>query len=59
MEPVTAANETRLLLLGWNFRSGAGSIRERIAFSGDDVREALQRIRGCGLMTEGVIVATT
>lgn len=55
---MTAASETRLLLLGWNFRSGAGSIRERIAFSGDDVREALQRIRGCGLMTEGVIVAT-
>ena len=55
---MTSASETRLLLLGWNFRSGAGSIRERIAFSGDDVREALQRIRGCGLMTEGVIVAT-
>jgi glutamyl-tRNA reductase len=55
---MSAASETRLLLLGWNFRSGAGSIRERIAFSGDEVREALQRIRGCGLMTEGVIVAT-
>jgi len=55
---MTSAGETRLLLLGWNFRSGAGSVRERIAFSGDDVREALQRIRGCGLMTEGVIVAT-
>jgi glutamyl-tRNA reductase len=53
-----SATEARLLLLGWNFRSGAGSLRERIAFSVDDVREALERIRGRGLMSEGVIVAT-
>lgn len=50
--------EARLLLLGWNFRSGAVSIRDRIAFSVDEVREALERIRGRGLMSEGVIVAT-
>lgn len=55
---MTAATEARLLLLGWNFRSGAVAVRERIAFSGDEVREALERIRRRGLMSEGVIVAT-
>jgi glutamyl-tRNA reductase len=55
---MNAATDTRLLLLGWNFRTGAVSVRDRIAFSGDEVREALERIRGRGLMSEGVIVAT-
>ena len=55
---MSATTEARLLLLGWNFRGGAVSVRDRIAFSGDEVREALERIRGRGLMTEGVIVAT-
>ena len=57
---MSAAAEARLLLLGWNFRSGATptSLRDRIAFSGEEVREALERIRGTGLMSEGVIVAT-
>jgi glutamyl-tRNA reductase len=55
---MTAASDARLLLLGWNFRSGAVSVRDRIAFSAEEVREALGRIRGRGLMSEGVIVAT-
>jgi glutamyl-tRNA reductase len=55
---MNATSEARLLLLGWNFRSGAVSVRDRIAFSGEEVREALERIRGRGLMSEGVIVAT-
>jgi len=50
--------ETRLLLLGWNFRGADVSMRERIAFSPDEVREALDRIRGQGLASESVIVAT-
>jgi glutamyl-tRNA reductase len=50
--------ETRLLLLGWNFRGAEVSMRERIAFSPDEVREALDRIRGQGLASESVIVAT-
>ncbi len=50
--------ETRLLLLGWNFRGADASVRERIAFSADEVKEALGRIRGQGLASEGVIVAT-
>jgi glutamyl-tRNA reductase len=55
---MSSASEARLLLLGWNFRSAAVSVRERVAFSADEVREALERIRGRGLMSEGVIVAT-
>ena len=55
---MNASGEARLLVLGWNFRSDAITVRERIAFSGEDVREALERIRGRGLMSEGVIVAT-
>jgi glutamyl-tRNA reductase len=50
--------EAKLLLLGWNFRTAAMSVRERVAFSSDEVREALDRMRGEGLVSEGVIVAT-
>ncbi len=55
---MTTAGEARLLLLGWNFRTAALSVRERVAFSADEVREALDRIRADGLVTEGVIVST-
>ena len=55
---MTTAGEARLLLLGWNFRTAALSIRERVAFSGDEVREALDRIRREGLVSETVIVST-
>ncbi len=53
-----SASEARLLLLGWNFRGADASVRERIALTADEVREALQRIRGQGLASESVIVAT-
>jgi glutamyl-tRNA reductase len=55
---MTTAGEARLLLLGWNFRTAALSVRERVAFSGDEVREALERIRREGLVSESVIVST-
>jgi glutamyl-tRNA reductase len=55
---MTSAGEARLLLLGWNFRTAALSVRERVTFSSDEVREALDRIRGEGLVSEGVIVST-
>jgi len=55
---MTAAGEARLVLLGWNFRTAALSVRERVAFSTDEVREVLDRIRGTGLVTEGVVVST-
>ena len=50
--------DARLLLLGWDFRSADVSLRERIALSNDEVREALERIRRVGLVREGVIVST-
>ncbi len=55
---MSGAGEARLLLLGWNFRTAALAVRERVAFVGDDLREALSRIRGEGLVTETVIVST-
>jgi glutamyl-tRNA reductase len=55
---MTAAGEARLLLLGWNFRTAALAVRERVAFSSDEVREALDRIRREGLVSESVIVST-
>ncbi len=52
------SGEARLLLLGWNFRTAGVSLRERVAFTADEVREALDRLRGRGVVSEGVIVAT-
>ena len=55
---MSVATNARLLLLGWDFRSADASLRERIALSSDEVREALERIRRVGLIREGVIVST-
>jgi glutamyl-tRNA reductase len=55
---MNAVGEAKLLLLGWNFRTAAMSVRERVAFSSEEIPEALERIRGQGLVSEGVIVAT-
>jgi glutamyl-tRNA reductase len=55
---MTASSETRLVLLGWNFRVADVAIRDRIAFSAEEVREALREIVGRGLVAEGVIVST-
>jgi glutamyl-tRNA reductase len=53
------AGEARLVLLGWSLRGGSNlSLRERIAFTTDETKEALNRIRDGGLVREGVIVAT-
>jgi len=55
------AGDARLLLLGWSFRGEAAAsptVRERIALTADEVREALERMRGDGVVREGVIVAT-
>ena len=54
------AGDARLLLLGWSFRGSdaSHSVRERIALTSDEVREALDRMRGEGVVREGVIVAT-
>lgn len=55
---MSSSADARLLLLGWNFRTADVTVRERVAFSAEEVREALDRMRGGGLLTEGVIVAT-
>ncbi len=55
---MTTAPETRLLLLGWNFRVAEAAIRDRVAFTADEVRDALKQIVGRGLVAEGVIVST-
>ena len=54
------AGEARLLLLGWSFRGAEASrtVRERIALTSAEVREALDRMRGEGVVSESVIVAT-
>jgi glutamyl-tRNA reductase len=54
------AGDARLLLLGWSFRGEAATrtVRERIALTADEVREALERMRGEGVVRESVIVAT-
>ncbi len=52
------ASEARLLLMGWNFRHADVDVRERVAFNPDEVREALKRLVGQGLMAESVIVST-
>jgi glutamyl-tRNA reductase len=55
-----SAGDARLLLLGWSFRAAEATrgVRERIALTADEVREALDRMRGEGVVREGVIVAT-
>jgi glutamyl-tRNA reductase len=55
---MNGVGEARLLLLGWNFRTAAMSVRERVAFSSEEIPEVLRRLQGEGLVTEGVIVAT-
>src|SRR5262249_24743974 len=56
--PMTAAQEARLALVGWNFREAAESVRERVAFTPDEVREALSALLRSGVIAEGVIVST-
>ena len=55
---MNGVSEARLFLIGWNFRTASGAVRDRIAFNPDEVREALHRIVGLGLAAETVIVST-
>lgn len=55
---MTPAAEGHLLLLGWNFRAAGFPVRDRVAFTADEVREGLRSILGRGLLSEGVIVST-
>ncbi len=55
---MSAPGEARLLVLGWNFRTAADEVRERVAFTAEEIREGLRRLVGRGLVSEGVIVST-
>ncbi len=53
-----ALSDARLVLLGWNFRATDSDLRDRIAFTADEVREALHSLVGQGIASESVIVST-
>ena len=55
---MSGAQEGRLALLGWSFRGAGVTVRERVAFSTDEIREALTHLVQRGLIAEGVIVST-
>ena len=55
---MSISQEARLALLGWSFRGAGVSVRERVAFTADEVREALTDLLKRGVISEGVIVST-
>ena len=55
---MSGAQEARLALLGWSFRGAGVTVRERVAFSADEIREALTNLVQRGVIAEGVIVST-
>jgi glutamyl-tRNA reductase len=52
------ANDARLVVLGWDFRGANGAVRERVAFTAEEVRDGLRRLLGEGVVFESVIVST-
>jgi glutamyl-tRNA reductase len=55
---VSQTAPARLLLFGWNFRVTESTVRDRIAFTADEVRDGLRSMMGNGIVSEGVIVST-
>ena len=55
---MSISQEARLALLGWSFRGAGATVRERVAFTADEIREALTNLVKRGLISEGVIVST-
>lgn len=55
---MSISQEARLALLGWSFRGAGVSVRERVAFTADEIREALTSLLSNGVISEGVIVST-
>lgn len=55
---MSGESEARLLVLGWNFRTAARDVRERVAFNPDEIRAGLKDLVGSGVVSEGVIVST-
>ena len=56
--PMSPAAEARLLLYGWNFRVTDAAVRNRIAFTADEVKEGLRSLVARGIVSESVIVST-
>lgn len=55
---MSAATEARLALVGWNFRTVPSGVSQRVAFTPEEVREALRQMLGRGYISEAVIVST-
>ena len=55
---MSPGSDSSLVLIGWDYRNTPVSLRERLAFSPEKVREALGRITREGVLAEGVIVST-
>jgi glutamyl-tRNA reductase len=55
---VIPPSDSSLVLVGWDFRKTPVTLRERLAFSPEKIREALSRITREGVLAEGVIVST-
>lgn len=55
---MSGPGDARLLVLGWNFRTAARDVRERVAFNPDEIREGLKDLVQRGVVSEGVIVST-
>src|ERR1022692_5272603 len=56
--PMSPTAEARLLLYGWNFRVTDVAVRDRIAFTADEVKEGLRSLVSRGIVSESVIVST-
>ncbi len=55
---MSSSAPARLLLYGWNFRITDGAVRDRIAFTADEVKEGLRSLLSRGIVSESVIVST-
>lgn len=55
---MNSVSEARLMMLGWNFREAEAAVRQRLAFTAEEVREGLRALLDRGLASEGVIVST-
>ena len=55
---MNSAEPARLLLYGWNFRITEVAVRDRIAFTAEEVKEGLRSLLSRGIVSESVIVST-
>jgi len=55
---MSTPGDPRLLVFGWDFRTTASSVRERVAFTAEEVQAGLRDLVDRGVVSEGVIVST-